>query len=227
LLAAEGRVADAASYYHRAIYGSWHTDAARARAAARLELARFLAKQGARQELLSELLLLDQAQPEVAALFLEAGSAARAAEAYRAALRRDPGDAGALTGLGEAELLRYNYHAARNAFREALRSKPEDAAIAARLQLAETLAELDPTSRRLSSAEKYRRSAAILARVQEELSACAQAPPAPAVRGPVTNEMSEKVLQTAEDLWKQRLKACPQPPGPDDPLPVLFRELAQ
>jgi hypothetical protein len=91
-------------------------------------------------------------------------------------------------------------------------------------------ATLDPTVRRLSSAEKYRRSTAILKLVQDELNAClSQTPPSAAdeAHGPVNNEMAEARLDQAEKLWKQRQADCKQPPSPDDPLPPLMKKLSQ
>ena len=60
----EGDVADAGSYYHRAIYGRWPVDPAEHRTEVRLELIDFLARQdvarqNAKQELLAELLAVE------------------------------------------------------------------------------------------------------------------------------------------------------------------------
>ena len=75
-------------------------------------------------------------------------------------------------GLGQAEILAGNYHAAENAFLDALRRRLDDPQIQSQLSLVAKLATLDPTVRRLSSAEKYRRSEAILEAVQNEVNAC-------------------------------------------------------
>ena len=69
-------------------------------------------------------------------------------------MREDPVDLSNAANLGEAELALGNYHAAESAFSKA--GEPD------RTGLAETIAELDPTGRTLSSAEKFRRSEQIL-----------------------------------------------------------------
>ena len=226
------------SYYHRAIYGAWPANSERERANIRLELADLLAKQGANQELLSELLLLQNEpatdpdrEARVAALFLQAGTASRAADAYRALIRRDPDNAAAFAGLAQAEMLHGDYRTARSACRSALRINPGDASLRGQQEMVERLTNLDPTPRHLSSAEKYSRSLEILTLVKDELRACTHdiapvaTPPQP--KGPITNEMAESVLQNAERLWRARSDSCKQPPEPFDPLPVLMKKLSQ
>src|SRR5258706_4470902 len=56
VLANEGRVTEAKSYYHRAIYGFWPKGAEKNRTTARFELIDLLARENATQELLAELL---------------------------------------------------------------------------------------------------------------------------------------------------------------------------
>ena len=85
--AREGRAEDAISYYHRAIYGHWSGAAEASRLQVRFELIDLLAKRGAKEELLAELLPVQEEAPEDVAtrlrlgqLYLTAGSPARAAE---------------------------------------------------------------------------------------------------------------------------------------------------
>lgn len=241
LMAAAGKYKDADSYYHRAIYGEWPSNAQKEVAKVRLELANMLAGHGTGQELLSELLLLENepdqslaTRTKVAALFLTAGSAQRAADAYRRLIREDRTNADFFIGLGEADIELGNYHAAENAFLDALRRRLNDPLIQSQLGLVARLAILDPTVRRLSSAEKYHRSVEILELARSELDACkpgAAPKPAPAdapkLRGVLTNEMAEACLDEAEELWKRREEVCSQPPSPDDPLRFLMRKLSQ
>src|SRR5205085_550993 len=147
----------------------------------RMELIDFLAESGERKQLLSELLLLQDApsqdtatQKKVGRLFLLAGSPARAADTYRSLLRLDPDDAEAYFGLAEAELEEGDFQAAHASLRNALRRKPGDAEIQQRLQLASALSELDPTPRRLTSEDKYSRSTRILDLAKANLAECAQ-----------------------------------------------------
>ena len=87
--AREGNAVDAASYYHRAIYGRWPVNAAGHRTQVRLELIELLARQNAKQELLAELLAVEDqvsdtdTQKRLAHLFLAAGSPARSAALFR------------------------------------------------------------------------------------------------------------------------------------------------
>ncbi len=229
VLAGENRFKDADSYYHRAIYGEWPANASGEPRNARLELANMLAAHGNSQELLSELLLLDSApesdpatEKHLADLFLQAGSAGRAATAYRQLIHENPDDVEAHLGLGRAEMLAGNYRAAESAVMAALRKQPYDVRIQTQLRQVVRLASLDPTTRRLSTAEKYRRSVDILRLTETELSACMDVQPA-TIQGPITNEAAEALLEQAENLWKQRTQACKQPP--DDVLPLLMKKL--
>jgi tetratricopeptide (TPR) repeat protein len=238
LMAADGRFKDADSYYHRAIYGAWQLNRSNPAEKARLELANMLADHGSSHELLSELLLLDNepaqdlaTKKRIAALLLRSGSAQRAADAYRRLSREDRDDADIFVGLGQAEILAGNYPLAENAFLNALRRRLNDLHIQSQLEMVARLATLDPTLRRLSSAEKYRRSVAILDLVQDELDACIPyakpAVPEKKTGSPISNEMAEARLDRAEKLWKQRNEACKQLPSPGDPLPLLMKKLSQ
>jgi cytochrome c-type biogenesis protein CcmH/NrfG len=247
---AQDRFADAAASYHRAIYGAWPDGSAADKTAARLELAGELAKRGRSEELLSELLLLDATAAgdeklamTLAGLYLEAGSAARAEAAYREILRKDPENADAYEGLGEAELRRGEFSTAHAAFREASKYRPDDAGAAARVKLADELARLDPTSRRLMSAEKFARSSEILARVEAEAQDCLKGRAAPAelrdllaASGKLkaertgampSNEAAESRLEMAEQLWKVRLRVCAEQPGAEDAMRILMNKMEQ
>jgi tetratricopeptide (TPR) repeat protein len=229
LLASESKPEDATAYYHRAIYGVWHGDTAAEVWQVRMELARYLAKVQRPQELLSELLLVqDRAAKdpalarEVAGLFLAAGSSTRAAQMYRDLLRQTPNDAQAYRGLGEAELLQGDYRAAESMFLSALRHNPADPTLAHRVHFANTLALLDPTPRRLTSAEKYNRATRLLASIQ-----CGDLPPETQKRGPATNEVAEAQLALAEQMWEQRAQLCPGKPPADEATALIMQKLKE
>ncbi len=240
---AAGKTTEAASYYHRAIYGAWPSEAAANRIRARLEFAAWLAQRNARDELLAELLPLQAALPahpelgqRVADLLLAAGSPARAADAYRALLRMHPEDAAAYRGLGEAELRSGNYRAAQRILQEALRRNPSDIAIASRIQMVSTVNALDPTPRRLPSLEKYQRSLHLLELSANALRACAgtaatdllaEADHAAAQKpkGAISNELSEVRLSLAQQLWRKRVEACHPESKPDEPLQIIMEKL--
>jgi thioredoxin-like negative regulator of GroEL len=249
LMRKRGRNVDAASYYHRAIYGDWPKDAASHRISARMELVHLLVADGRNKELLAELLPLQEEaandtpiQKTLGHLFLVAGSPFWAASAYQAMIDHDPKDAEAYAGLGETKLVEGQYHAAHTAFRAALRYRPEDEAIRRRLELSSTLTDLDPTPRQLTSRGKYRRSLHILQLAYEDINACTGTPSgetaqllsaardALAAKPPsnATNELSEGVLGMAEKIWKTRIKACAANISPEEePLHLIVEKLAQ
>ncbi len=253
LMLAEGKPDQAESYYHRAIYGEWPTDGAAQRVAVRMELVDFLAARGKRQDLLAELLVLHEeagkdpaTEERLARLFLVAGSPSRAADEYRAAIKQNPKDTAAYLGLGEAELQRGDYHSAHKAFLAASNYNPGDASIRRQVALSDTLAALDPTSRKLASMEKYRRSLRILDLARSDLERCAAGNPALvsdetsklltsgddalASKPPAeaTNEIAENVLNLAEQTWQARTKICgPATSADEDALRLIMEKLAQ
>lgn len=179
ILAAEGRVPEAESYYHRAIYGLWPADTGPKRSAARFELIDLLARTGEKQALLAELLPIQDVSPadtilrkRMAHLFVLAGSPARAISIFRDLLRKNPRDADAYLGMGEAALSMTNFPAARMYLREAARLSRGDAGALAKLALADSLLSLDPTQRALSLDEQYRRSRLLLQRTIQSASMC-------------------------------------------------------
>lgn len=253
LMIAEEKTVEAESYYHRAIYGEWPDDALSHRIAVRMELADFLAARGRQEELLAELLPLQEeagndpaAQRRIARLFLAAGSPSRAAEEYRALIKQNSKDGDAYAGLGQAELQMGNYRAAREAFLGAASRKPNDPAIQKKVELSTTLNALDPTARKLTSNEKYRRSLQILELARSDLQSCLSTNPAgvpdstrqllrsiddtltkksPAA---VTNELAEQVLGLGEDALQARIKLCGKAVSAnEEPLRLIMEKLAQ
>ncbi|HZE08035.1 MAG TPA: tetratricopeptide repeat protein, partial [Gemmatimonadaceae bacterium] len=165
VLVREGRIEEAKSYYHRAIYGLWPSDAERNRATARFELIDLLAKTGAKQDLLAELLPIQDAAPNdtalrkrIAHLFVVAGSPARASEIFRDVLRQNSRDADAYVGLADAALALGNYPTARADLTTAARLAPDDSAIQKRIVLTDSVIAIDPTQRGLGLDEQIRRS---------------------------------------------------------------------
>jgi Flp pilus assembly protein TadD len=222
----EGRTAEAKSYFHRAIFGRWGADSVARRTAARFELIELLARGGAARELLAELLPLEETSPDstvllrrLGQLFIKAGSPARAATVFRELLRRDPHDADARAGMGEAALGLGNFRTAHVDLVEASRLKPNDAGIASDLAVSDTVLSLDPTAREIDAHERYLRSRALLARTMSTLSSCVQ--PARSALGdsarallsipatPRRDEISgEAMLELASDLWASRPSSC-------------------
>lgn len=244
---ASGNSDEAASYFHRAIYGSWPRDAQLHRIQARLELIDMLARAGRRRELLAELLPLEDEAPHdpslrlrIADLFMTAGSPGRAAEAYRAILENGADKEQAYRGLGEAELQQGDYRAAQSAFVSALRRKPDDDAVRWRLALVTRVAQLDPTSRRLPFRERLSRSRKVLSLALDELNHCTagqenaefsglvnRAQTALSSKGTRDEDSIETALSAAEDAWSYVQRACPASAGREDALALVMSRIQQ
>jgi tetratricopeptide (TPR) repeat protein len=246
LMVQEGHIPDAESHYHRAIYGAWPENAPARRLAVRLELVQLLASRGEQGELLAELLALEsEAQgksailKQIAHLYQVAGSPARGADVYRELIQSDPDDIEAYEGLAGDELALGDYRAALAAFLNANRRSPGNPTIQRDIGLLNAMATIDPTPRRLSSAEKFARSTRILKLTRDVLNGCAKwdeaqrlvdesdkvlakKPPAN-----VTNELAESRLALAEQLWQARIKLCgPSTSEQEHALRLIMTKLA-
>ncbi|HWE00205.1 MAG TPA: tetratricopeptide repeat protein [Bryobacteraceae bacterium] len=248
VLVREGKIADAVSYYHRAIYGHWNQNAPANRLSARFELIDLLAQRGTREELLAELLPVEEEDPEdtetrmrLGKLFLEAGSTMRAAAIFRSLLHDHPGQADALAGLGEAEFASGDYRGARNDFAGALRINPADREASARLEVCEQMLALDPARRGLNAEQRFERSRTILQLVVNEASGCVASHPSTEVQDLLEKARSalsrritasrrddvfESNIDLAEQLWQAAGKTCGKAPG-DEPLALILMRLAQ
>jgi tetratricopeptide (TPR) repeat protein len=249
-LARERRMAEAMTYYHRAIFGQWPDDSVNHRVSVRFELIDLLVAQDAKEELLAELLpLLDEAPTDLALRkrlgrwFLIAGSPGRAADVFQAIVRTSPQDAEARAGIGEAAFARGSYRTARREFQAALRLAPADTAIAARLTLVGQVLALDPTQRGLAPAERNERSRNLVRLALDGLVVCAGPTPtasvqnvidstrsrlAPSVRAARRREGYEADLDLAERLWRLRQDHCaPATSSATDPVALVLARLAQ
>jgi tetratricopeptide (TPR) repeat protein len=242
LMRKEGDAAAAESYYHRAVYGEWPSNSGTSRQDARLELIEFLKAENSRQRLLAELISLEaesggevSVERRLGPLFLAAESPARAAAIYRALISKDPGDASAYEGLGEAEMQLGQYRPARAAFLQAaaLGAGRQGVSTAPRLMLLNEVIQLDPTPRRLPTAEKFERSLRILALAAGDLQARLEKKP-DAANGEsaallksaadagtakprvATNELAEQNLDLAMKIWKARVAMFGASTAPDE-----------
>lgn len=229
LLKAGGDTTGAAAYYHRAIYGTWPSGADAEILHARLELVDMLEGAHQNRDVLAELLLLEDSahrDPEillkVARWYLSAGFPARAATLFREFTKTEPDNPEVYAGLGDAELTVGDYRSAREAYTAAMRRG--DKSVSERLVTAVELASLDPTVRRLGSAERKRRSDLILARAEGMLGKCVPNPDLQA-RAEQKQSDPDEAVALAEEIWAYGQRACPDIAQADAPMTTLMSRL--
>ncbi len=249
VLAKQGRNEEAKSYYHRAIYGLWPADTDKNRRTARFELIGLLARTGAKQDLLGELLAIrDESTNDpallkrIAHLFAVAGSPARATAIFRDVLRRNPRDVEAYLGLADAAIQLGNYRTARADLVTAKRIAPGDTSIQARMELADSVIALDPTQRGLGLDEQYRRSRNLVQMTVSSLAKClgleasqaalvqasASRKPAASSRAISRSQAVDENLSRAAKLWQMRRERCPADvPKEREPLSLIQDRIAQ
>lgn len=250
VLVKQGRLAQAESYYHRAIYDQWPDGAAGHRRQARLELIDTLAHYDKKKDLLSELLALqDEAGGDVrilkriAPLYLSVGSPLHAADAFRDILRYEPRNADAYAGLGEVEFAAEKYRAAEEDFRSALRLDPRNEQLRTHLELCRQVLQLDPTRRGLSMRDRYERSLEVLHLAVDGLRQCsADGTPQSVqdladtadeqlrrqVKAVQENDAIEANVGLAEKLWRARTGECKQAISPaEQPLELVLAKISQ
>lgn len=245
-LVKEGKINDAISFYHRAIYGHWPDRLKENQAKARFELIELLTKQQAKQELLAELLPLQDEAPEdlevrerLGRLFLAAGSPSHAADIFRDLIHRNPHNAAAYSGMGEAEFARGNYSAAQADFAAASRVAPDDQGIRQRFEETNLIMTLDPMRRGLEEAERYRRSLKLLHMVVDRAGSCLDSNPEAqprlddarkALKSSVTpmkrGEAYDSNLDLAAELWQLEKKSC-NLVGAGSALDLVIAKIAQ
>jgi len=199
-----------------------------------------LARKGSGPELLAELLPFEDVSPDsvalrqrLAKLFIAAGSPARAVAAFRGVLRRDPQNADAYSGIGDAELALGNFRAARADFSEALRLRPRDTTFERRLSLVDSVFALDPTVRGIGAAERLSRSRVLLERTLSAMIECGQSgtplATARALLGAASADdrlevLTDSLVETATSLWSTRPATCGMT---DNALRLVQARLAQ
>ena len=229
--AANGRIDDALAAYHHAIYGVWPDNASERRVQARLELIQMLGQAGRARQAQAELLsmLASSArnlsiERRIAPLLSQYGLFKEAADTWRNVTERDPQDAQAFAGLGEAEYQLADYPDARAAFESALRRNPNDTAAQKRLAACDQILSLDPTRRGLGAAERFRRSQELLSGVLDALDRCSPPDLASQIdaarkslaakgRPRSYSDAEEANVATAEQLWAAGHRSCANLPA--------------
>jgi tetratricopeptide (TPR) repeat protein len=154
---------------------------------------------------------------------MASGSPGAAVDLFRDVLGASPSDSAAFAGLGEAEMARDDYRAARTALEQAVRLDPTNESARAQFALCERVLALDPTTKGLRSADRYERSRQLLRHVLSAVEAClpsekAGAPTTPSARArrllassrrpPLMSEATDDNIHLAEELWASRPSTC-------------------
>ena len=180
LHARRGERAKAVRYYGNAINGVWNEKPRARRIATRFELVYYLMQQNQRPQAEAESVALQADGPtdpadqlRLGSLLLQLNEPARAIDAYNAVLARDPGNAQAWLGKGQASLALASYAEAEHAISNALEhdAKLEDAR--RQLELVRELLRLDSALRGLSLADRSRRVAEAFQVAFQRLNHCA------------------------------------------------------
>jgi tetratricopeptide (TPR) repeat protein/CBS domain-containing protein len=221
----QGRVDDAVAHYQRAIYGAWPAQQRENQFQARVELIDGLGKAGRRQQAQAELLATAAAIPDddrfkrqVARMMIDYGLPKAAENLFRDMAQRNPRDAAAIEGLGDAAFANADYAAASDAYRAGLALDPGSSEIARRAGLCGRILALELDRRGLGAGERYERSLKILSGVADELGHCgggdkdaaqqAQAALARKQRPASYSDAADANRALALELWSARPAAC-------------------
>ena len=233
---------DAITSYQRAIYGYWSDHPDENRIAARFELMGLLDRTNQRSQSLAELLQLADEVPakdetdrqRVAAMLLAHGAPQQAADLYRSMLTADPNNGALQEGLGDARFAMADYAGARNAYRAARRDGINNPFVQQRLEISESVLELDPFIPRLGAAARLARERELLRRVAQSALRCAALTPDlfSAMQGALAPEHSKQrqsdaadPLTLAEQIWQVRQTQCSSQPEPDRALGIVMAKI--
>lgn len=243
VLAQQGHIDDAVMRYQRAASGSWPEKSQENRNRARFELIEMLLKASRRAEARGELLSLaaqtandTPTRQRVAAMLADSSLYQEAADVYRGIVQREPRNASAYDGLGEAAFRLGDYAGAEQAFRRALAIDSSNKDAARKADVCKTILALDPTQPGLRPEERYRRSEAVLRRVFQGQAQCTQPSrsDAQAARSALSrkrrpasySDAANSDLALAERIWMARSAAC-DAAHTDEALSLLMTKLAR
>ena len=226
IIAESGDWQRAAWYYHRALYGEW--EPSKDLRPLRFELADLLARHGAREQLMSEVVLLDidiEREEEINAaeakhlgrLQLAAGEDQGAERLYRLLLQREPDDVELVVGHARAQMQLGKYVAAERELRRAASEGFADGSVKRDLELLTRVNAMDPTIRRLEPKEKHRRAHELTSTLLAVLQSCAPRDPrvlevshelASHQRQGNYFPLAENDLDLFERMWARRHDIC-------------------
>ena len=217
--ALRGRDAAARTAYQRAIYGEWPGDGVAERNSTRFEFIDYLTKNGARDEVLPELLRLRAELPSgrtaaarrAANLLVEYGAGDLAIETLRTTALTAPRDVELLAHLAELQSHAGQVQEARSTLRAAVAIEPGRSDLGERLHIVNRILALDPTLPRLGLVTRTRRARLLLAQVIEGTQDCDDDPQVKALRSQARQrtrvrpradaEAAEEDLALAAKIW--------------------------
>ncbi len=174
-------VSEAIHYYHTAVFGAWEVDPGAQRRHVRVELCKFLLKEGEKNAAESELIALQTELPadthlhaEVGNMFMQVQDYRRALEEFRQAIKLNPKQADAWAGAGDAAYQLADYAQARRYLQRAVDLDRRNLGAAQKLEISKLVLELDPFGRRLSQEERSRRTVAAFSQALSHLKQCAK-----------------------------------------------------
>jgi tetratricopeptide (TPR) repeat protein len=238
----------AIEYFQRAVYGYWPRGKLAARHAARWELVVLLEKQDRRNEVVGELMQLyanaakdPKEKSDIGFRLLKYGATSDAINVFRDLVRDSPKYVEAYHGLGEAYLESADYLGARREFQRAAHLDPKDRDNLQQLSLVNAILELDPMLPGLRSAERVRKTRALLSRILDDLAACSGgAPPADPLKQNLGNAkkllasnysdadvFAAQLQDTSVRLWKNRASYCGKNPAHDEAVETVFARMTQ
>jgi tetratricopeptide (TPR) repeat protein len=210
LEAGKGRTELALRYYQSAIDGIWETNTPAHRRQTQLELCQFLLAQKQVRQAQAELLALAANTPpedvsmrmEVADLLLATGDQRGALAQYRQVLSRQPRNAAALAGAGQAAFETGDFRQARDDVRLAVEQNRADTQSKQRLDIAGFILENDPFQVGLTDRARAGRLRLDLAQALYRLKQCA---------GSLNQSLAVPAPQTAlQSAYADALKFQPQ-----------------
>lgn len=248
-LASRGETPEAMRYYHRAMYGSWPHDVRQTRAQVGIELVEMLGRAGQKRQAQAELLALVAELPDdltskkrVGNLLIQFGLPKEASGLFRDLVHRDKADIEAWRGLAEAEFALGDYRSARDDYRNVLLSNVSDQQARQRIEVCDRILSLDPTVRRLRTAERFARSKRLIENVLSAVGPCMGATMQPEVEmafreardavssrrnPPSLGDAADSNIVLAEELWRWRTKLCNRAEGFDEALSRVMDRLAR
>ncbi len=210
-------LANAVTWYHRAIYGFWPANPVRNRIDARWELIQLLAQHGERREVIAELLQLFGESPDdprlrlrIGRMLLDFGATSNAEEVFNDVVTTNARFVEGWTALADAEMKEGKYAEARNALRRAWRLAPHDADIWKRLETTNDILALDPSLPTLTSQERLHRSQELLSRALASVQECT------ASSGKTLTDEQQANMAMAQELLQQKRNVLREGQTPRD-----------